>query len=385
LPALRALANGIRGIPDASIRAVGTNALRRARHVDSFLRAASRALGHQIEIINGREEARLVYMGVVRDMSRLSERRLVFDIGGGSTEIVLGVGDQPELLESANMGCVGFSEKFFPKGRLRRENFEKAILRARLEIRPLVPRFALARPDRVLGASGTMRSLGRILEMSGLGAGSLTCEGLQGLRRVFEEHGKLQNVELPGLSAERRPVLPGGLSIAIALCMDFDVDQIEIAQGALREGLLHDMAARWQKSDPREHTIGELVERFRVDEEQGERVAITALRLLELLGAAWDLSGAHYAQWLRWAARIARGRAGHRPSRLPQARRLHRRALRHAGLLAAGAGDPIGADRLAPAHAAAGALRPHRSWAAAERAAAGRAPAHRLPAASQPR
>jgi exopolyphosphatase/guanosine-5'-triphosphate,3'-diphosphate pyrophosphatase len=243
-------------------------------------------------------------MGVVRDMSRLSERRLVFDIGGGSTEIVLGVGDQPELLESANMGCVGFSEKFFPKGRLRRENFEKAILRARLEIRPLVPRFALARPDRVLGASGTMRSLGRILEMSGLGAGSLTCEGLQGLRRVFEEHGKLQNVELPGLSAERRPVLPGGLSIAIALCMDFDVDQIEIAQGALREGLLHDMAARWQKSDPREHTIGELVERFRVDEEQGERVAITALRLLELLGAAWDLSGAHYAQWLRWAAEL---------------------------------------------------------------------------------
>ncbi|PIE22515.1 MAG: exopolyphosphatase [Planctomycetota bacterium] len=294
----------VRGFAEHSVRAVGTSALRRAKQADLFLAEAQRVLGHGIEIVSGREEARLVYLGVCRDMGQTEEERLVFDIGGGSTEIVRGLGMKPQVLESANMGCVGFSEKFFPGGQLSAAHFDAAVLRARLELRPLVPRFGKSRPSRVLGASGTVRSIGQILEVSGLGAGSITFEGLTALRKRLIDVGQLENLQLPGLSKQRRPVLPGGLAILLALCEDLGFEEVEIAGGALREGLLYDLAKRWQQQDPRAHSIRELLQRFRVDVAQGQRVARTAERLWEVVRSHWGLDDPEERQWLHWAAEL---------------------------------------------------------------------------------
>ena len=304
LDCLERFGERVRGIRESSVRAVGTNALRRAKNAEEFLGEAQAALGHPIEIISGREEARLVYLGVCRDMGNHEEERLVFDIGGGSTELVRGRGIRPFVLESANMGCVGFSEKFFRKGKLDGQNFDRAVLRARLELRPLVPRFGGGLPARVLGASGTVRSIGRILEMSGLGAGTITYDGLRALRDRLVDLRRLEYVDLPGLSEQRRPVLPGGLSILLALCEDLGLTEIEIAGGALREGLLYDLASRWQQQDPRSHTIQELLQRFRVDVAQGRRVARTAEHLWELVRHSWKLEEPENRQWLRWAAEL---------------------------------------------------------------------------------
>ncbi|MDP3715377.1 MAG: Ppx/GppA family phosphatase, partial [Burkholderiales bacterium] len=203
----------LRGLDKHAVRAVGTNTLRVAKNAKPFLRRAQAALGFPIDVVAGREEARLIYLGVSHSLPASREKRLVIDIGGGSTECIIGAGYKPQKLESLYMGCVSYSMRYFRDGRLTKSAFKEAELAARAELQPIVGRYIRGNWQQAVGSSGTIRALAEILELSGYTAGPITLGGLDRLRSQLIRAGDMSDVELPGLRADRRPVLPGGMAI----------------------------------------------------------------------------------------------------------------------------------------------------------------------------
>lgn len=295
----------LRDMQASTVRAAGTSTLRRARDSQSFRRKAEQALGHPIEVISGIEEARLIYSGVTHSLPPNDGIRLVMDIGGGSTELILGEGAKPKTLESLHLGCVGLSERYFRKGRISRRNFEKARLAARLEIAP-IQKFFRDSPDiEAVGTSGTILATAAVARQLGMvETNDLTLGVVEQIIERVLKFDKSSDLSLPGLQFPRAQVWPGGLAILVELLGVLNVDSLRTSDGALREGLLYDHIGRLQREDARARSVRAMARRYSVDTEQAARVANTARILLTQCATAWDLGSELASQILEWAATL---------------------------------------------------------------------------------
>ena len=292
----------LRGLDKHAVRAIGTNTLRVAKNAKPFLRRAQAALGFPIEVVAGREEARMIYLGVSHSLPASRDKRLVVDIGGGSTECIIGAGYKPQKLESLFMGCVSYSMRFFRDGRLTKAAFKEAELAARAELQPIVGRYIRGNWQQAVGSSGTIRALAEILELSGYTAGPITLAGLDRLRSQLIRAGNMSEIELPGLRGDRRPVLPGGMAILYAVLDELNIDALTPATGAMRQGVLYDMLGRFHHHDMRDVTVAQFMQRYHVDAQQAKRVGGFAAALYEKLGG--DIIDEDAPQLLAWAAKL---------------------------------------------------------------------------------
>lgn len=306
LACLERFGQRLRDMHADSVRAIGTNALRRAKNTGQFLRAAEAALGHPIEIISGIEEARLIYQGTNYAISRPNDRRLVIDIGGGSTEIIVGEGVQPLHMESLFMGCVSMSEIHFPDGKLTRKNFDRAFLKAKLQLRPMVNTYKHLGWDLEIGTSGTIKAISEAVYNQSGGGKIITPESLQNLCDIMLQCSHVKELSLPTLKKERLPVFPGGLVILMAIFDSLGIEQLNFSDGGLREGALYDLLGRLHldQSDKRVESVNALEQRYHVDFGQANRVELSALLLLGQVKKAWKLKGREFENYLRWAARL---------------------------------------------------------------------------------
>jgi len=286
------------------VRVVGTNTLRKAKRKGAFLDRAREALGHPIEIIAGVEEARLIYLGVAHTTPSESGHRLVVDIGGGSTEVIIGEGLAAKRLDSLYMGCVSMSEQHFADGVITEKRMKRARTAAQLEIEPVMARFRRTEWDTAFGASGTMRSVADTLAAQGRPAGQITRDGIEWLVGECLKAGDTAKLKLPGLAAERQEILPGGLAILVELFDMLGIEVLRVADGALREGLLYDLLGRLTDEDARVRSVRALEARFHVDSAQADRVEATALAFLRQVRADWKLDEPLAELVLRWASRL---------------------------------------------------------------------------------
>jgi exopolyphosphatase/guanosine-5'-triphosphate,3'-diphosphate pyrophosphatase len=281
---------------------VATNTLRVAKNAEAFLEKAEAALGFPIEVIAGREEARLIYLGVAHTLANPQTRQLVVDIGGGSTEFIIGQNVNPIRLESLYMGCVSFSLRFFPDGRVDKHSFRDAELAARRELQSIVHTFRETGWDEAIGSSGTAKAIVDLLELNGFSDHGLTREGLEKLRGELLHAGEASRMKLQGLRADRIPVLPGGLAIMSAIFKEFGLERMAFSEGALRLGVLYDQLGRYHHDDLREATVTRFMQRYEVDQRQATRVARTALDLLNQMVPTSRVADHPDALFLVWAA-----------------------------------------------------------------------------------
>jgi exopolyphosphatase/guanosine-5'-triphosphate,3'-diphosphate pyrophosphatase len=301
---LRRFHQRLEDVPRTRVRAIGTNTFRRAKTPPDLVVRAGEALGSPIEILAGPEEARLIYLGVAHDQPAMVGRRLVVDIGGGSTECILGEGFQPIYLHSLDMGCVGYSRRFFGNGKLKRNAFEAAEMAARLEMESIQGSFRDRGWADAIGSSGTVNALSEILRANQITDGAITQPGLAELRKLLISAKKLDQLVLHGLQADRRPVIAGGLAILQGVFGSLGIESMTPSKAALREGLLYDLLGRIRNEDVRDRTIRALSERYRVDNAQASRVEDVAMRCFEQVALDWELDVVHDAQLLSWAARL---------------------------------------------------------------------------------
>jgi exopolyphosphatase/guanosine-5'-triphosphate,3'-diphosphate pyrophosphatase len=294
----------LRNVHARRVRVVGTNTLRKARRTERFRQQAARMLGHPVEVISGIEEARLIYLGVSRSLAKARGTQMVVDIGGGSTEIIQGRGLKPLTMESLYMGCVSLSASAFADGKLNRRNFRKARQTARLELEPVRARFLRRASVRVAGASGTIRATHDVLVSLGRARKGITQQDLEFLIDRMIAIGHVRDLQLPGLPADRAEVFPGGIAILVEILSCLEVDRMVVAEGALREGILHDMVGRLTDEDARVSTVRAMQARFRVDARQAKRVAATAGGLLHQVARSWELHREADRNLLAWAAAL---------------------------------------------------------------------------------
>lgn len=290
----------LRGLAPGAVRCVGTSTLRIAKNADAFIRKAEAALGHPIEIVAGREEARLIYLGVAHSLPASPDRRLVVDIGGGSTELIIGHGLKPHERESLHMGCVNYSQRFFAGGAIDKAALKAAEMAARVEVERVAREFSRDNWLQAIGSSGTARALREVLEQCGWSARGITADGLAQLRSALAKAGHADALDLPGLVRERRPVIAGGFSIMAGLFAELGIEQMDVADAAMREGILYDLLGRFHRHDMREATVEEFTRRYHIDTLQAARVKRVALKLLAASGSADE----NDARFLDWAARL---------------------------------------------------------------------------------
>ena len=296
----------LRGFAPDNVRAVGTNALRIARNSRTFIARAERVLGFPIEIIAGREEARLIYLGVAHSLPQSDDNRLVVDIGGGSTECIVGRAFEPLFTESLYMGCVSYTQQFFSDGKISAGRMQRAEIAARAELQTITGLFHDAGWSQAYGSSGTARALSEIIFQNGYGDRAITADGLERLRARFIDVGDLRRLDaIPGVSADRAPVIAGGLAIMSAVFAELSIERMDISPYALRHGVLFDLIGRSHHHDMRETTVQQFERRYSVDREQGKRVRGLAMRLIDPLASAMpEAEREHALQRLDWACRL---------------------------------------------------------------------------------
>jgi exopolyphosphatase/guanosine-5'-triphosphate,3'-diphosphate pyrophosphatase len=265
----------LRDLPREAVRAVGTNSLRVAKNAADFIQQAEQILGFPIDVIAGREEARLIYLGVAHGLPHSTDNRLVMDIGGGSTEFIIGNGYIPLKMESLYMGCVSFSNRFFPDGNITKQNLKQAELAARSELQTIAADYH-GQWQQALGSSGTAKAIADILEQNGYSHGGITHDGLDKLRAHLLDAGDVKRLDLQGLRPDRIATLPGGFAIMYAAFCELNIMDMEAASGALREGVLYDLWGRSHDNDVRAVTVQQFMQRYHVDAKQAGRVAILA-------------------------------------------------------------------------------------------------------------
>ena len=303
LECLERFGQRLRHLRRENVRVVGTNALRKAHDSEAFIASAERALGHRVEIISGREEARLIYLGVSHALEDNHDRRLVIDIGGGSTELILGRHFEPEVMESLYIGCVAQSQQCFADGALTQRAFKKAINHCLRELEAVRSQYVDSGWDVAIGASGTVLAVSNVLAGLQNGeAGDIRPAGVADLidRLIDAKH--TDRIDLPGLSPERRAVFPGGVAVLAAVIESLNLKSLEVSQGALREGLLQDLLGRVHHQDIRDATVRNLMGRYHVDAAHAKRVRDTALALLAQVAVSWRLQAAEHRLLLAWAA-----------------------------------------------------------------------------------
>lgn len=304
LDCLRRFGERLRGLPPAAVRAVATNTFRIARNAPQFVEAAQQALGFPIDIIAGREEARMIFIGVSHDLPQAAHKRLVVDIGGGSTEFVVGQGYAPHEMESLYMGCVSYSMRFFGDGKLSEKNLHQAEIAARTEVQTICSHFSAGHWTEAVGSSGTARALGEVLRLQGWSDGSITRAGLEKLRELLIKTGELKKLDFSGIGAERAPSFPGGYAIMHAVFAELGIEEMSVASGALREGVLYELLGRIHHHDIREDTVARFKRRYHVDAQQARRVQMVARRLLEPIAHNLKQGRAAAEQFLAWASRL---------------------------------------------------------------------------------
>jgi exopolyphosphatase/guanosine-5'-triphosphate,3'-diphosphate pyrophosphatase len=280
-----------------AVRVVATNTMRIAKNGAAFLPQAEKAIGHPIEIISGEEEGRLIYMGVASTFAASNERRLVLDIGGGSTELILGQGQEIERVESFSIGNVRQSLAFFSSGRIDAASFDAAILSARSYFEDAAPPYYPQYWSNAYGSSGTIRSIADAISKNGLGDGTLTPASLEALKQRMIHFGHTSKLELAGMKPDRSGVMVGGLAILIGVMQELGIKKMTAIEAGLRMGVLWDLQWRANKRDRRDQSVHAFLQRFHADEGRAKRVADVAALLYNQLKPAGDL----YTRYLYWS------------------------------------------------------------------------------------
>ncbi len=293
----------LRGIPTKNIRAVGTQTFRRLKYADKFLHEAETALGCHVDIIAGREEARLIYLGVTQWVAGDQQKQLVMDIGGGSTELIIGEDFDPVEMESMQFGCVSVTNRFFANGKITDKALKKAQRAVAAELQEIQSVYRKAGWQTAIGSSGTIRSAASMCEANGWCKKGITPAALEKLKHKVLSFNTVSEVAIDGLSERRQPVIIGGLAILLACFKALHIDELVISPFALREGLLHDMLGRLEHRDPRDKAVKALMSRFAVDPGQVQRVRRTALELFDQLSADHPVSSSHRTL-LTWATEL---------------------------------------------------------------------------------
>ena len=286
------------------VRAVATNAVRRLRDPEAFLLPAEARLGHGIDVISGREEARLIYLGVAHaEPPREGQKRLVIDIGGGSTECIIGRGFTPLERESLQVGCIASTRRFFPDGKLSPRRWQTALTEITAEFQQFAATYRGLGWDEAIGTSGTNRAIANICMALKLGKGAITRKALVQLRERMLRFDRIEAISLPALSDDRRPIFAGGVLVLEAVFSALDLQRMQVSSAALREGVLYDLLGRGGGDDPREASVAALMQRYGVDATQAARVEATALGLFDQVAVDWQLS-AEDRLMLAWASRL---------------------------------------------------------------------------------
>jgi exopolyphosphatase / guanosine-5'-triphosphate,3'-diphosphate pyrophosphatase len=293
----------LRGYPSKNVRIVGTKTLRSLKNSKDFLAAAQNLLGYPVEIISGNEEARLIYLGVAQGVAPVKGKRLVMDIGGGSTEVILGKGMKPLLKESLNMGCVAITKRFFADGKVNQRNVTKAMVACLQEVEPIKDDFFAHEWQEVLGASGTIKTIAKVCRQQTWSDGVIRLEHLEKIIGFYLQHGNIHAPYLD-LSEERRKVFLGGAIVLNALFQSFAFKEVNAVDWALREGLLFDLKGRMENYDIRQSSVDALALRFHVNQEKALAVEKTALLLLKQVSGIWYLAEGDASKLLSWAARL---------------------------------------------------------------------------------
>jgi exopolyphosphatase / guanosine-5'-triphosphate,3'-diphosphate pyrophosphatase len=304
LACLQRFGERLRGFNRHAVRAVGTNTLRVAKNATPFLKRAQAALGFPIEVIAGREEARLIYLGVQHSLPPSKEKRLVVDIGGGSTEFIIGSGYKPAKLASLYMGCVSYSLRFFPDGKITKSGMKRAEFAARNELQPIVAGYSRKQWQQAIGSSGTIRALAEIAQLNGFSVAGITPAGLDKLRASLIKAGDVARLGLAGIRPDRLPVLPGGLAILSAVLSELGILEMTAAAGAMREGLLYDLLGRVHHKDMRDVTVAQFMQRYHVDASQARRVGALAQSLYRKLTAEERNPDENAPVYIGWAAKL---------------------------------------------------------------------------------
>ncbi|MFZ5844002.1 MAG: exopolyphosphatase [Pseudomonadota bacterium] len=299
---LKVFGQRLKGMHPDAVRVVGTNTLRLAKNAGEFLQRAEEVLGFPIEVIAGKEEARLIYAGIAHTRAE-KDRRLVIDIGGGSTEIIIGTGFSPQLLDSLQMGCVSYERQFFAGGEINKARFKAAQMQCYLELQTIEQRYRKLGWQLAIGSSGTIISIADILRARH-DDGIITLSRLMALRDEIIELGHADKLKLPSLNDDRRAIFAPGLAILLSCFEILGIAQMQATEAALREGLLYELVGRFTHLDVRERSIYGLVHRHQIDLEQAERVRDTALMLYRQVAADWHLDEPELQAILGWAAMV---------------------------------------------------------------------------------
>lgn len=304
LACLGRFAQRLKGMPPEAVQIVGTNALRVARNAHQFMNRAEEVLGYPVEIIAGREEARLIYLGVAHTLSDDSGRRLVIDIGGGSTEFIIGQRFEPLELESLHMGCVSFRNRYFADGKITRRQMDRAVTHAEQEMLNIRQHYRNVGWQSTVGSSGSIKAIASVLANLKITDGTITLTAMQELRKRLVDMGKTERLGDLGVRADRQSIFPAGFAILMGAFQSLGISEMAFADGALREGLLYDIAGRIQHEDVRERTISALQERYHVDQEHGAAVEQTAIAAWRQVARDWRLNTPADEEVLRWACRL---------------------------------------------------------------------------------
>lgn len=293
----------IAGLPSMRVRAVATNTVRRLASPQAFLSAGEAALGHPIEVVSGREEGRLIFLGAAHDLPASREPRLVIDIGGGSTEFIIGRGLAPLHTESVQAGCIASTLRFFPGGKITRKRWQKGVSEIGVLLQQFAEDYRESGWQEAHGSSGTAKSIGAVVQAMKFSDEGITTASLAALRDVLIEQGQTGSIKLPGLVEDRAPVIAGGVVILEAAFAALGIERLRVCESSMREGLLWDLLGRAGGSDPRTASIDALASRYGVDRAQARRVESTALMLFDQVARQWKLD-ADAREWLSWAARV---------------------------------------------------------------------------------
>ncbi len=301
---LARFAERLQGFQKFQVRAVATQTLREARNRDDFTRRAQEVLGFPIEVVSGHEEARLIYQGVSHLLPQSDEKRLVIDIGGRSTEVILGQGYSASKMESYRLGSVAWSSRYFPRGQITQQSLQTSEIAAKAVLDEALDAYPVGSWDTAYGSSGTVGAVAEILTLNGWPAGQITRAGLDWLTDKLLRAGHPDHLRLEGLKDDRRPVIGGGIGVLRAIFDLFKLESLVKAEGALRQGALYDLIDRENDStDVRERTVNWLCERYGVDQPHASRVGRIATELFAQI-AVPDPNNARYSQKLVWAARL---------------------------------------------------------------------------------
>ena len=303
LACLERFGQRIHNFPPNSVSIVGTSTLRLAKNAQQFITKAEKALGHPIHIISGIEEARLIYQGVAHSLAGNANNRFVMDIGGSSTEYIIGQHDIPNTKESLNMGCVTLSKNYFPEGAISKKAFKKATLFAEQQLEPFQSKFNRRNWDEAIGASGSLKSINNVLQTAGWSNNGITMSGLEQLVSHLLKLNHCDQIVLPGLSIERRPVFMGAVAIIYATFRSLNIEQMTVSDGALREGLIYDLLGRIYNHDIRSQTSRTIAERYHTDKKHAEQVKETLRYIVgQLAKHPCFKDNPDSLQFLEWAA-----------------------------------------------------------------------------------